>query len=54
MIGLAYASDLGTSSGAPYVALYGCVIIAICALAAVKPVRSTLRIPPSEALRADP
>jgi ABC-type antimicrobial peptide transport system permease subunit len=58
-IGLWIAVGLGAGDKVPrqfvaFVAVYGCVICAMTALAIAAPVRRALRVAPAEALRSDP
>jgi ABC-type antimicrobial peptide transport system permease subunit len=54
LAGLVLATGLSGGDGLGIVALYGAVILVMCSLATLGPVRRALRIQPSEALRADP
>lgn len=53
LLGLALAVQISTIEHAYVVAMYGWIIIVICALAALMPVRRALRVQPTEALKAD-
>ncbi|MDQ3421026.1 MAG: hypothetical protein M3541_20005, partial [Acidobacteriota bacterium] len=53
LIGLLVADRLSEGDMVRIIALYGCAVIAIAALATLGPVRRALRIQPLEALRAE-
>ena len=53
LIGLLVANRLSEGDMVPVIALYGCVVTAISALAMLGPVRRALRIQPLDALRAE-
>jgi ABC-type lipoprotein release transport system permease subunit len=53
LIGLVIADRLSEGDMVRVIALYGCVVVAIAALATLGPVRRALRIQPIEALRAE-
>jgi ABC-type lipoprotein release transport system permease subunit len=53
VIGLVIADRISEGDMARVIALYGCGVIAIAALATLGPVRRALRIHPIEALRAE-
>jgi hypothetical protein len=53
LIGLVIADRLSEGDMARVIAVYGCVVVVISALAILGPVRRALRIQPIDALRAD-
>jgi ABC-type lipoprotein release transport system permease subunit len=53
LIGLVIADRLSEGDMVRVIAVYGCVVVAISALATLGPVRRALRIQPIDALRAD-
>jgi putative ABC transport system permease protein len=53
LIGLVIANRLSEGDMVRVIALYGCVVVAIAALATLGPVRRALRIQPIDALRAE-
>jgi len=53
LIGLVIADRLSEGNMVRVIALYGCVVVAIAALATLGPVRRALRIQPIDALRAE-
>jgi putative ABC transport system permease protein len=53
LIGLVIADRISEGDMVRVIALYGCVVVAVSALATLGPVRRALRIQPLDALRAD-
>ena len=53
VIGLVLADRLSEGDMVRVIAVYGCVVVAVSALATLVPVRRALRIQPSDALRAE-
>ena len=53
LIGLAIADRISEGDMVRVIALYGCVVVAVAALATLGPVRRALRIQPLDALRAE-
>ena len=53
LIGLLGANVLSEGNMVRVIALYGCAVVAVAALATLGPVRRALRIQPLDALRAE-
>jgi ABC-type lipoprotein release transport system permease subunit len=53
LIGLVIADRLSEGDMLRVIAVYGCVVVAVAALATLGPVRRALRIQPRDALRAE-
>ena len=53
MIGVAIADRVSAGDMVRVIALYGCLVIAVSALATLGPLRHALRIQPIDALRAE-
>ena len=53
LIGLVVADRISERTMVRVIAAYGCVVVAVAALATLGPVRRALRIQPLEALRAE-
>jgi ABC-type lipoprotein release transport system permease subunit len=53
VIGLIVADRISEGNMVRVIALYGCAVVAISALATLGPVRRALRIEPLDALRAE-